>query len=240
MKGQFLIAQHGAPVAHDIYADKSALVLEWILLEGIEKEVFSVREAAIESTVSLGLVQRVFQALVHDGSLVTVGLRTAKKFRLKDPGKLLRGWLDRYSITHKCKVWTYRSGLAGRNEILNTLKHATFAKKISLALHSAAEMHGCKNTNLHTVELYLTDPNLKTLLEKKLQLEPQERGYEVLLISPFYKSMLNGAKSVPHSLRPSPAFLTFIDLYNFPLRGREQAEFMAERIPTLKRIYKKG
>jgi hypothetical protein len=42
------------------------------------------------------------------------------------------------------------------------------------------------------------------------------------------------------NLRFSPALLTFLDLYNFPLRGQEQAEFMAERIPELKRIYKKG
>ncbi len=37
----------------------------------------------------------------------------------------------------------------------------------------------------------------------------------------------------------SPSILTFLDLYNFPLRGQEQAEFMAVRLPELKRIYKK-
>jgi hypothetical protein len=29
-----------------------------------------------------------------------------------------------------------------------------------------------------------------------------------------------------------------LDLYHFPLRGQEQAEFMAERVHELKRIYK--
>lgn len=37
----------------------------------------------------------------------------------------------------------------------------------------------------------------------------------------------------------SPFLLTFLDLYHFPLRGQEQAEFLAERMATLKRIYKK-
>ena len=38
----------------------------------------------------------------------------------------------------------------------------------------------------------------------------------------------------------APPILTFLDLFHFPLRGQEQAEFMAERIPELKRIYKNG
>jgi hypothetical protein len=41
-------------------------------------------------------------------------------------------------------------------------------------------------------------------------------------------------------MRISPPLLTFLDLYHFPLRGQEQAEFMAQRIPELKRIYKNG
>jgi hypothetical protein len=38
----------------------------------------------------------------------------------------------------------------------------------------------------------------------------------------------------------SSSLLTFLDLYHFPLRGEEQAEFMAERISELKRIYTSG
>jgi len=38
----------------------------------------------------------------------------------------------------------------------------------------------------------------------------------------------------------SPPILTFLDLYHFPLRGQEQAEFMAERLGGLKPIYKSG
>lgn len=47
---------------------------------------------------------------------------------------------------------------------------------------AVAEMHGCKNTNLNTLELYILDPTVRSKLEKKLLLEPQEKGDEVLLI----------------------------------------------------------
>ena len=109
-----------------------------------------------------------------------------------------------------------------------------------MALHSAVEAHGYKNTNLNTLELYLLDPLVRSQLEKKLLLEPQERGYEVLLIEPYYKSLLKNTSGSNLDINVSPSILTFLDLYHFPLRGREQAEFMAERLLELKRIYKSG
>lgn len=256
MEGNFLVNSRGSLVEPDIYADKSALVLEWLLLKGVGREDFSLREVAAEKAVSVGLVQRVLEALVREGELVTSGVRTAKKFKVKKPERLLRNWLERYSIIKKCKMWTYRTGLSGRDEALDILMKGPVSRGVSLALHSAAKFHEVKNTNLNTLELYLTDLDSKTWLERKLRLEPQERGYEVLLIKPYYKSMLSiqtdtqneGAKLLTSKqlaisgahLFYSPVLLTFLDLYHFPLRGREQAEFMAERIPELKRICKKG
>ena len=135
---------------------------------------------------------------------------------------------------------TYRSGFQDKAELLEVLKKSNLSKKVALALHSAAEVHKCKNTNLNTLELYLFDPSIRPQLEKKLLLEPQERGYEVLLIEPYYKSLLKNTSGSDLDINVSPSILTFLDLYHFPLRGQEQAEFMAERLPELKRIFKGG
>ena len=86
---------------------------------------------------------------------------------------------------------TYHSGFQGKTELLDALKKSKLSQKVALALHSAAEAHGCKNTNLNTLELYMLDPSVRSKLEDVLQLEPQERGYEVLLIEPYYESLLN-------------------------------------------------
>lgn len=250
MEPRFLTPAHSSLIAPDIYADKSGLVLQWLLLTGIEKDAFSLREAAAESMVSLGLVQRVFEYLVREGFLKAVGVRTAKKFELQKPKKLLTAWAEHYSLVSKCKLWNYRTALGGREEVLNILKRSSLWKQACLALHSAAEFHGCKNTNLQTLELYILNPELRVQIEQKLELQLQERGYEILLIRPYYKAMLSNRKGtklltseklkVPGiHLFYAPALLTFLDLYNFPLRGREQAEFMAQRIPELKRIFKK-
>lgn len=240
MKGQFLIGSNEQPAEGNIYSDKSALILDWLLREGVKSQEFSLRKIAEEIGVSLGLVQRVFEILVLKGILKTEGIRTAKKFFLKNPKLLLESWLEQYSIVKKCKMRTYHSGLQEKVELLDALKKSNLNQKVMLALHSAADAHGCKNTNLNTLELYLLDPLVRPQLEKKLLLEPQEKGYEVLLIEPYYKSLLGVAYDSSQDINASPPILTFLDLYHFPLRGQEQAEFMAGRLPDLKRIYKSG
>lgn len=241
MKGQFLIGSQKSFIEGNIYADKSSLVLDWILRVGIDREQFAMREVVRDRGVSLGLVQKVFEVLVMNGFLQTVGVRTAKRFVIKKPELLLRSWLDHYSIVKKCKMRTYKTGFSSTQEALNELKSSDLGNKVALSLHAVAEIHGIKNNNLQTLELYLLDSDVRPELEELLQLEPQERGYEVLLIEPYYKSLLRDAlkdKNI-EKIAVSPILLTFLDLYHFPLRGIEQAEFMAERIPELKRIYKK-
>ena len=241
MNRRFLTNSKEASVEGNIYADKSALVLDWLLETGIsKKEGFSLREVALDRGVSVGLVHRVFGVLVSNGILRIEGMRTAKRFFLKKPSLLFMDWLAHYNITKKCKIRTYRSGLQGKAELLEALKKSKLSQKVAFALHSAAEAYGCKNTNLNTLELYLLDPAARPKIEDALQLEPQERGYEVLLIEPYYKSLLNLNMSSSENVRSSPTLLTFLDLYHFPLRGLEQAEFIAERIPELKRLYKKN
>lgn len=238
MKGRFLIGSNEKPAEGNIYSDKSALILEWLLREGFKSQELSLRSVAKETGVSLGLVQRVFEILVMKGILQTEGIRTAKNFFLKKPKLLLENWIDQYSIVKKCKMRTYRSGFQDKGELLDVLKKSNLSKKVALALHSAAEVHEYKNTNLNTLELYLLDPLVREQIEKNLLLEPQERGYEVLLIEPYYKSLLKNTYDSTLDINSSPPILTFLDLYHFPLRGQEQAEFMAERLPELKRIYK--
>ena len=85
MKGRFLVSSNEDPAEGNIYADRSALILDWLLKEGVKRQGFSLREVAREIEVSVGLVQRVFGILVLKGLLQTEGIRTAKKFFFKKP-----------------------------------------------------------------------------------------------------------------------------------------------------------
>jgi hypothetical protein len=238
MKGRFLLKSNEDPAEGNIYADKSSLILNWLLQKGIEKENLSLREVAKATETSIGLVQRVFNILVLKGLLQVEGVRTAKRFFFKKPKELLENWLKHYSIVKKCKIRTYRSALSGKLEWLKALKQSGLDQSVILALHSAAEAYGYKNTNLDALELYVLDPSIRAKLENVLQLEPQERGYEVLLIEPYYKMLIKQNMEKDKNIGICPLFLAFLDLYHFPLRGQEQAEFIAQRAPEMKRIYR--
>ncbi len=128
--------------------------------------------------------------------------------------------------------------LSGKPEWFKALKKSGLGSDVILALHSAAEAHGYKNTNLEGLELYILNPSIRAKLESALQLEPQERGYEVLLIEPYYKMLLKQKREGDKQIGICQLLLTYLDLYHFPLRGQEQAEFIAQRAPEMKRIYK--
>lgn len=237
MKGQFLLSQNEDPAEGNIYADKSSLILDWLLQEGSSKESFSLREIAKERQVSVGLVQRVCTILVTKGLLEIEGVRTAKRFSFKKGKELLQNWLEHYSIIKKCKIRTYRSALPDKANYLKVLKKSGLCQHVAVALHSAAEVQGYKNTNLEGLELYMFDPLVREKLESTLELEPQEKGYEVLLIEPYYKMLIQQNHENKKSIRSTPILLTFLDLYHFPLRGIEQAEYIASRAPIIKQIY---
>lgn len=236
MKGNYLLGSGQSFYEPNIYAKKSSLVVYWLLTEGIERPHFSIREVAKNCQLSLGLVQRIFETLLFLGILKSEGVRTSKRFILSKPKALLEQWSTHYNLIKKCKLHTYRLGVSSKSEAYKLLKHSNLGEKIALALHSAAEEHHCKNTNLQTIELYLLDPKIRKKLENLLSLEPQERGYEILLIEPYYINILT-LHTISNKIQISPILLTYLDLLHFPLRGKEQADYMASKSPLLKKIY---
>ncbi len=232
-------------MGRNIYADKSSLVLNWILMQGVEKEDFSLREVAVATGIGLGTVHRVFEHLILKGYLQAIGIRTNKKFAVKKASELLFEWIGKYNIVEKCKFYSYSSGFISREQIIEALILSGLQEKVVLALHSSAEAQRLKNTNLQQLELYMVEPGVRQKLERTLKLSPKERGYEVLLIEPYYKAFLKQSVSLQvidseNYLFHTSELLTFLDLYHFPLRGIEQAEFMAHKNSKLKRIYKRG
>lgn len=217
----------------NIFANTSALLLSTILSD--QSENISVNQLAKLSGVSVGLVHKVISQLIEEGIVVSQGVRTAKKYEVKKPKELLKKWISYYNITEKCKFHTYNIGIS-KSDIIKKIKNSTLKESVAYALHSA-----CSNsnfTNLGSSEFYLLKKDARKDLENLLKLEPVDRGYQVLLIEPYYSKMLDTQKSVDPKTKifNSPPLLTFLDLYHFPLRGHEQAEYLLKKNPGLKRI----
>lgn len=235
MKNSFIIDNRtGSNPPANIFANKSGLALHELLLN--PKPEFGVRELARASGLSNGLVQRVTNELERIGVVKSEGVRTSKQYRLEHPGTLLKRWFNYYSISKKCRFYTYSSGYS-IEEIegkLSKLKD----RGVVLALHAAARAHQCGFTNLKTVELYFLEDEKREILENLLRLEPRDRGYEVLLIKPYYSSIASEKSENFNHISVSSPLLTLLDLYHFALRGHEQAEHLLRKHPALQRLAK--
>jgi hypothetical protein len=179
----------------------------------------------------------VILALENDGIIKARGLRTNKRFALGDPKELLVRWLSQYSIARKTKIKQFAiSDAAQFEKALSTMRAAG---KIVPALHTAAReiFHGGV-TNLKTHEYYVPSWPLVGNYSKSLTLVEQDRGYEVLLVQPYYIEVVQrfSAGKDEEKWTPAMAILTFLDLFHYPLRGREQAESLFRKTKVLSRL----
>lgn len=216
----------------DIYSNKSSLILFWLLAcrGQIQKDGFSINELSRVTGTSIGLVYKVIKQLEYIGIVISTGLRTNKKFYLKYPDKLLIDWIKEYNLVKKTK----------------TKGFAFFDRKSSVgklnlvpALHTAsAEYFHVKATNLRLQEFYLLNWEKLAKLSSQLSLLELDRGYEILLIKPYYSTLIervsNGVQK--EIWMKSYAFLTVLDLLYFPVRGVEQAEALFRKMDDMKAI----
>ncbi len=217
------------------------MALFWLLARRTDEksgpnEQFSINQAARELKLRPHTVHRVMRSLEYDGIIRAVGTSTKKRFYLADPRTLLIRWLRNYQIQRKCKL--RRFAISDPKAFQAKRDHFLSASGAP-ALHTAARLiFNASVTNLSSTESYLLDSSQIESLAKKYGLVAQEFGYEVLLIEPYYKGVIERFEENPDNptWRAALAILTFLDLYHFPLRGIEQAEAIFRRTPVLKTI----
>lgn len=218
----------------DVFSNKSSLILFWLLVKHkhFKEDGFSINELSRVVGLSIGLVHRVIHQLEYQGIVISKGLRTNKKFFLKSADKILIDWVKNYNLIKKVKTKGYY--FAGVNREFNFYKLGLFP-----ALHTAAaELFKIKSTNILAKEYYLLDWSKIDLIIKELMLEELDRGYEFLLIKPYYSELLNkvNRQDSENDWLQAYSILTFLDLCHFPLRGVEQAEVMFRKNEILKSI----
>ncbi len=218
----------------DIYSNKSSLLLFWLLCNHsvAEKDGFSVNALARDIGLSVGLTHKVIKQLVYNGIVIAKGLRTNKRFYLKLPKKLLTDWILHYSLIKKTKTKGFAAPAAKITEVE--------IKKLGLipALHTAAEYFHIKSTNLRSKEYYVRSWEDLPKAIAHLDLQELDRGYELLLVKPYYSSLIEKIATSKKQSHWDKAYtlLTILDLYYFPIRGGEQAEVIFQKNEFLKSI----
>jgi hypothetical protein len=205
-----------------LFNPKGERVLRFYLLQGKDESVQSYRQIAAEVSVSLGQVSKVNQKLDELG-LWTEELEGAT---VLDKTKLLDSWRDNYRFKRN-RVLTFYS-MKQIPQIENQI--AKFCKtngvQYALTLFSGANRLA-PFTRYNVATSYFSGDIER--IRKELELKEVPSGANLQIIIPYDEGVYYKTREVNSATVANPIQI-YLDLYNNKGRGREQADFLRERI----------
>ena len=194
----------------------------WILRKMLQnpKRTWKIEELVKEANVSLGQTYKVTEKLVKENYIE----KNRGAIKLINPGELLDEWVKDYNFTEQSSI-SYYCPIKNQVQIYSELK------KIPRDLYALTLGSGVQfiAPSVRSSDIYLYTGGKNDKIIQKLQLKPVEFGGNVYLITPkdlgvFFDTQLIEGLTIVSNIQ------LFLDLYNYPKRGREQAEFLREKV----------
>jgi hypothetical protein len=178
-------------------------------------------------------------AMESSGYLRRIGRKKLIPLR---PNALIEEWRGQYRFGDN-RILPYRSvyPVSEADQYLDDLlkRLKSFDKSIPLAIsgHQACRLLGIKHSSAKSIHIYSWG-NVASVASS-LNLVPAEtiNDADVFLIEPKYPKSVFGGRVVRGGIPTCDILQCYLDLYNLPDRGREQAEFIYEN--TLSKIFEK-
>lgn len=212
----------------DPFADRSSLVLRTLLDPGVARlDTWGVCELAHAAGVAPATVTRVVRALAPFGVLNAERPGRESRIQLTDPRRLFALWTGAYNFTGNPSL-TVRAPVGDPARFLRRLSAMFAGRRWALTVQAGASLvapHGAWNR----IHAYVHTDRGDDLLSLA-----REQGWEtgddgqLVLMKPYYRhSVWQGMRSVGKLPVVSDLQLA-LDLWHYPLRGREGAEHLIE------------
>lgn len=217
----------------NIFGDKSSLVIRALLQH--PGRHWTTRGLAQEGA-SLGLVSLVLGDLESSGFVVRHASGRFSYVVLTQPKKLLEAWTQSYRFQKNPQAHFY----APDPKLLPKLRDHFISKKIPYALtaFSGANLVAPYVVN-NDISIYIDVPE-KTAeqffceLQTHFTLVPPKAGANVHFALPIYRSSVFRDFQSISGFHVVSNLQLYLDLMNHPLGGREQADWLADRLKELK------
>lgn len=201
-----------------ILSRKATRVLRKMLID--PKRRWTLQSLGAEAHVSVSHAQKVVARLEQEGFVE--GSRG--DIYLKSPGALLDAWRSKYDFRDQAAVGYYYGG-SGPDEVLSIfsgLGKGSYALTLGVAASLVAPF--VRTTDIHA---YVTGDLDE--VARSLGLQSVEFGGNVRLIAPYDEGVLYDTRTVK-GLTVVSNIQLYLDLYNWPMRGREQAEHLRDHL----------
>jgi len=213
------------PKRADPFADRNSLVARTLLLH--PERTWGVRELAETAGVALGTASQVVRALTEIGAVRFQQSGRSARVSMDDPMRLLTRWFAAYSWERSERV-AFHAPLGDPSRFLRRLPKLLGDWRWALTMHAGAA-RVAPHATWERVHIYVGAESATTLLDTGRQLgwQPAQDG-RVVLMKPYYKTSAWYGLQRLDGLPVVSTLQLALDLWNYPLRGREQAEHLLQ------------
>ncbi len=202
------------------FSDKASLVLRALIAPGPGRGVRSIAEQA---DLSPGYVSKVVQELEERGYVA----RRKGGLALRNGQELLQDWVRAYR-----KHWVERRGyflpVPRVQEVMDALRRASISDDYALALQAGAGLVA-PYADFDVVDVYVHSIDAAVAFAGRLDAREVERGANLRVSVPYYRVSAFFDRQEAAGLPVVSDLQLYLDLYDYPLRGREQADQILER-----------
>lgn len=206
-----------AQLQKSLFREKSTWIIRKMLSD-LDRE-WKMEELARESNVSLGQTYKVIKKMDAEGFVD----KKRAAITVSKPEELLDAWAKIYKFENQSIVGYYCPSKE-QESIFKALRKGS-QKRYALTLGAAASLVApfVRSTDVYMYVSGKTDGIVKTL-----GLKPVEFGGNVYVVTPSDDGVLFDTHQVEGLTLVSNLQL-YLDLFNYPMRGREQAEHLREK-----------
>ena len=205
-----------------LFTPVSSRILRALLEE--PKRVWTVLDLSRTTRASLGQTSNVCRRLLEEKYVV----KAQGRIQIVEPGKLLDDWRDEYAGT-KSTSSAYYSLERDPAQIMARVAATASLRRWRYAVTSfaAASMVAPFVRGVGTVAWYVQYAAAIEPWVKALDLRPVEAGPNVVLLVPYDEGVFYRTQTV-NDVTLVGNIQMYLELYNNPARGREQAEFLRQ------------
>ena len=205
------------------FSDKASLILRELMKN--RNRQWGIRELAQKLALDPGYVSRMAKSLEASG-YVTRGNR---KLNIRSPKEILEDWV-RFFDFKKNELNPFFVQASSVDSILQHLHKIKIARKMKYALSVQAGASLVAPYAVYKeVHLYVENRQGIEYFIEKLDLRGAPQGANLVLMLPYYKHSVFYDSREIDGLRVVSDIQLYLDLYNYPVRGREQAAYLFDK-----------
>ena len=205
------------------FSDKASLILRELMKH--PKRQWGIRELAEKIELNPGYVSRMAKSLSESG----YAARAGGKLKIRSSKEILDDWVRAYDLKRN-ELHRYFVLAPDVKSILHRLREIVISRKIEYALSVQA---GAGLVAPHAVykevHMYVGDGEGIEFFKKELDLKSADQGANLVLMMPYYKHSVFYDSREVEDLRVVSDIQLYLDLYGYPVRGREQAEHLYDK-----------